>query len=307
MGTPDFAVPCVEALSAHPACELALVVCQPDKRHGRHKTPQPPPVKVAALAAGVPVAQPRRLKRGAFPERLEALRPDLVVVTAYGRILPPRILAAPRLGCVNAHASLLPRWRGAAPIQWSIVSGDPETGVCLMQMDEGLDTGPVLARETTPIRPDDTGKTVHDRLSALGGAMLVRHLEAILAGRVARTAQPTEGATYARMLTREDGRIDWSKPARAVADHLRGFYPWPGAFTTAGGAVLKLFPFAEVVDEATGAPGTVLEAHRGGLLVGCGAGAIRVRELQLQGRKRMPIDAFLLGQASRVAVGSVLG
>ncbi len=224
MGTPEFAAPCVHVLADHPDVDLVAVVCQPDRRHGRHKTPQPPPVKVAALERGVPeILQPKRVKRGAFPERLEALAPDLIVVTAYGRILTPRILAIPRLGCVNVHASLLPRWRGAAPIQWAVASGDAESGVCLMEMEEGLDTGAVFARVSTAIGPDETGQTLHDRLSTMGAKLLGDQLSALLDGRLEPRPQPDDGVTYARMLTREDGdRRPRSAPMFAASIPGRG-------------------------------------------------------------------------------------
>ncbi len=295
MGTPDFAVPCVEALVAHPSCDLVAVVCQPDKRRGRKKEPQPPPVKVAALEAGIEVLQPRRIKRGAFPERLEELAPDLIVVTAYGRILPPRILELPRLGCVNVHASLLPRWRGAAPIQWALRDGDAESGVCLMVMEEGLDTGAVYARTTTAITADDTGQTLHDRLSRQGAELLSAQLDALIAGELTPTPQDDAQTTYARMLTREDGRLDWSGPAASLDNHIRGFYPWPGAWTTLpGGKLLKLFP-PVTITRGDGAPGEVLGCDGSGLTLACGEGAIRVESVQLQGKRRMAVSDFVRG------------
>ncbi|MFT7622905.1 MAG: methionyl-tRNA formyltransferase [Myxococcota bacterium] len=309
MGTPAFAAPCVHVLASHPDIDLVAVVCQPDRRHGRHKTPQPPPCKVAALECGVPeILQPKRLKKGAFPERLKALAPDLIVVTAYGRILPKRILELPALGCVNVHASDLPRWRGAAPLQWAVAEGDSQTGVCLMVMEEGLDTGPVLARTTTAITPEDTGQSLHDRLSEQGAALLAERLDDLLAQRLEPDPQDETLVTYARMLTREDGRLDWSQSASLIDCRIRGFFPWPGAFTTLpDGRTLKLFPPAVMADQegdANAAAGTVLECSER-LVVATGSGTIAVTEVQLQGKRRMSVSDFSRGAA--LPTGTLLG
>lgn len=309
MGTPEFAVPCVEALAAHPRVALVGVVCQPDKVHGRHNTPQPPPTKVAALALGVPVFQPTRLRSGDFPAQLSALQPDLIVVTAYGRILPAAILQLPRLGCVNVHASLLPRWRGAAPLQWVVAAGDAESGVCLMQMDEGLDTGPVLARIATPVSRTDTGADLHDRLSVLGAGLLADHLDALLDGRLVAEAQDHSAATLAPILSRADGALDWSKPAVELERRVRAFYPWPGSFSTllAEGArpeLLKLFPGAEVVAQPPGPPGLIHAAGDSWTIV-CGEGGLCVREAQVEGKRRMTIAE--LSRGYRLPAGARLG
>ena len=296
MGTPDVAVPCLDALACHPGCELVGAVCQPDRVHGRHKTPQPPPVKAAAHRHGVEVAQPKRLKSGEFPGWLAGRRPDLIVVTAYGRILPPSVLTLPALGCVNVHASLLPRWRGAAPIQWAIAAGDTESGVCLMRMDEGLDTGPVLARAITPITEEDTGESLHDRLAALGAELLGSHLPAVLQGTLPAEAQDDAGATYAPMLNREDGRLAFDRTTRELIDRVRAFYPWPGAWTTVHGALLKVFP--PVTPAADRGPaGEVLRADPSGLTVGTGDGAVLLSDVQLAGRRRMAASELLRGFA----------
>lgn len=297
MGTPDFAVPCIDALANSPLVRLALVVCQPDKIHGRHKEPQPPPTKVAALARGIPVAQPTKLRSGDFPELLASLKPDLIVVTAYGRILPQAILDLPRLGCVNVHASLLPRWRGAAPIQWAVAAGDEASGVCLMQMDVGLDTGAVLARSTTPLAADESGQSLHDRLSLVGATLLAESLPALLAGDLVPSPQNHDEATLAPILTREHGQLDFARPAAELERRVRAFDPWPGAWfhleTSAGVKLMKVFPQARMLD-ASGAPGTVLEADDR-LIIACGDGALSFSELQLEGKRRMAAGELLRG------------
>jgi len=301
MGTPAFAVPCVETLHAHPDCTLIACVTQPDRKRGRHKEPQAPPVKVAAQQQGVPVFQPRKLKSGAFPETLASMAPDLIVVTAYGRILPPSILSLPRLGCVNVHASLLPRWRGAAPIQWAIAEGDSESGVCLMVMDEGLDTGPVLASQSTPIAPTETGESLHDRLSTMGASLLGDRLNEVLNQALTPQIQEEGSASYARMLKREDSWIDWRCSANSIANQIRGFYPWPGASTTIAlnGQTkrLKLFPTVEPGERPTdSAPGTLVEVTNDALIVACGDGVLAIREVQLEDRKRLKVSELLRGQ-----------
>ncbi len=299
MGTPDFAVPCIGALHAHRRVELLLVVCQPDKVHGRHSEPQAPPTKVAAQRLGVPVAQPTKLRSGDFPELLRELAPDLVVVTAYGRILPDALLALPRLGCVNVHASLLPRWRGAGPIQWAVAAGDAESGVCLMQMDSGLDTGPVLRRAAIPLRPDETGATLHDRLSALGSAVLAESLDALLDGDLRPTPQDASAATLAPILTRAHGQLDFALPAVELERRIRAFHPWPGAFSHIFGndgraLVVKLFPGVSIVARPAGEPGEIV-LDGDAWIVPCGEGALRVSEVQLEGKRRMAVAELVRG------------
>jgi methionyl-tRNA formyltransferase len=271
---------------------VLAVVTQPDRPRGRGQQTSPSAVKAEAERAGLPVLQPTRLKGTDFGERLAALRLDLAVVAAYGRILPPDVLSAPRLGSLNVHASLLPRWRGAAPIQWAVASGDTETGVCLMQMEAGLDTGPVLAERRTPILPGDTSETLHVRLSELGGGLLRDELPRFFAGALTPRPQPAEGVTVARMVEKEDGRLDWSRPAVELERRLRAFVPWPGGWTQLGGHHLKIWR-AEVV-EGSGVPGTVLAGH-GVLDVACGTGALRLLELQPEGKRRMSAAEFLSG------------
>jgi len=296
-GTPPFAVPALRACLE--LGEVVAVVTQPDRPRGRGQHLSPPAVKEEAERAGVPVLQPPRLKGTDFADRLSALRPDLGMVAAYGRILPPEVLAAPRLGCVNVHASLLPRWRGAAPIQWAIASGDAETGVCLMQMEAGLDTGPVLAVRRTPILPTDTSETLHARLAELGGELVRQELPRLLAGALTPRPQPSEGVTLARMVEKEDGRIDWTRPAIELERRVRAFDPWPGLWTDVRGDRLRIWR-AEVAPGA-GAPGTVLTASGGVLEVATGERALRLLELQPEGRRRMSAAEFLSGH--RLAPG----
>ncbi len=300
-GTPQLAVPSLDALAS--IAEVALVVCQPDRPAGRGLELRAPPVKARALELGLPVAQPTKLRPPDFAASLRALEADVALVVAYGRILPRAVLDAPRRGCVNVHASLLPRWRGAGPIQWAIMSGDAETGVCLMQMDEGLDTGPLLARAATPIDPDETAGELGERLSRLGAELVRRELPRIVAGEVAPGPQDPLHATIARLLEKDDGRIDWTAPARAVHDRVRGLAPWPGAFTTLDGARLMVHR-TRVVD-GSGRPGEVLAAEGDALVVACGEGAVAIRELQLAGKKRLGARAFLGGRP--LAVGARMG
>ena len=289
-GTPPFAVPALRACREVGA--VVAVVTQPDRPRGRGQQTGPPAVKAEAVSAGLPVLQPVRLRGTDFGERLAALRLDVAVVAAYGRILPPDVLSAPRLGCLNVHASLLPRWRGAAPIQWAIASGDAETGVCLMQMEAGLDTGPVLAVRRTPILPDDTSETLHARLSELGGALIREELPRFLAGALTPRPQPVEEVTLARLVEKDDGRLDWSRPAVELERRLRAFQPWPGGWTQLGGHLLKIWR-AQVVD-GSGPPGTVLAAH-GVFDVACGTGVLRLLEVQPEGKRRMTAAEFLSG------------
>jgi methionyl-tRNA formyltransferase len=289
MGTPQFAVASLQA--CFDLGTVVAVVTQPDKPKGRGQELAAPPVKVLAMEKGVPVLQPLKLRGTNFWEVMKALDADVAVVTAYGKILPKDVLEAPRLGCLNVHASLLPRFRGAAPIQWAIASGDAKTGVCLMKMDEGMDTGPVLARAELPILPTDTSATLHDNLSGLGGELLRKNLHAYLAGDLAPTPQPSEGVVMAPMIQKEDGRIDFQKPAVELERRLRAFTPWPGLHTTFGGQLLKVIDVQ--VTAGQGEPGTVLDVGATGIEVACGAGALRLAKLQPEGKRAMEAREFL--------------
>ena len=237
-GSPAFAVPSLNAL--HELADIAAVICQPDRPAGRGLSTRAPAVKERALELNLDVWQPKKIKTAEFATRLQGLEADVAVVTAYGRILPKAVLEAPRLGCVNVHASILPRWRGAAPIQWAIAHGDGETGVTLMQMDEGMDTGPILAIRSIPIERDDDASTLGDRLSELGGDLLREKLPEYVSGSLSPTPQDDRGATVAPLLKKEDGQIDWDRTAHQVHDHIRGMVPWPGAYSDLGDRRIKI-------------------------------------------------------------------
>jgi methionyl-tRNA formyltransferase len=291
MGTPEFAV------SSLAACfelgDVVAVVTQPDKPKGRGNTLSAPPVKELALSRGVPVLQPVKLRTPPFAEELRKFNPDVCVVTAYGRILPKDILELPPRGCVNVHASLLPRFRGAAPIQWAIAHGDTETGVSLMVMDEGLDTGPVLAMKRLPIAADETSASLHVKLAALGGEVLRESLPKYLSGELKPVTQPSEGVVLAPIIDKDQGRLDFTKPAVELERRLRAFTPWPGAFTTLGGKLLKLHKVRAA--GSTGAPGAVLAANVDGIEVACGEGSLVLQELQPEGKRVMSAADFLSG------------
>jgi methionyl-tRNA formyltransferase len=297
MGTPQFAVASLRACLE--LGEVVAVVTQPDKPKGRGQEVSFSPVKQLAVEKGLTVLQPAKIRGTDFAQQLKALNAEVAVVTAYGKILPQDCLDAPRLGCVNVHASLLPRFRGAAPIQWAIAHGDKETGVCLMKMDVGMDTGPVIARASLPILPDDTSATLHDKLSALGGGLLHAHLLPYLRGERFPTPQPAEGVVMAPMIKKEDGQLDFQRPAVELERRLRAFTPWPGAFTHFEGGLLKVH--AITVGEGTGEPGTVLRASPEGIEVACREGSAILTSLQPEGKKPMTAQQFLAGR--KVTVG----
>ncbi|GMV38932.1 MAG: methionyl-tRNA formyltransferase [Myxococcales bacterium] len=305
MGTPDFAVPSLQAL-VDAGEDVVAVVTQPDRPKGRSPLPAPPPVKELALRLGIPVHQPKSLRKGTFPEIFAALAPDLAVVVAYGRIIPKDMLAVPPMGFVNVHASLLPRWRGAAPIQACLRAGDPVTGVTIMQLDEGLDTGDILSMVEHPIGVGTTAGDLHDALSVLGAGALLGALPSLKDGTAHPRKQDDALATHAPMLTKEDGRVPWEEPADAVQRHVRAMHPWPCAFTAWRGGILKIHPFVEyTLDPVQVPPGTVVAAEEQAIHVACGRGVVAITELQPESRRRMSAGAFLNGY--RVEPGEVLG
>lgn len=297
MGTAELSCASLRALVAAPGLGVVAVVTQPDRPKGRDMKLLPSPVKELALRANLPLLQPERAREGAFVAQLTGLQPDLIAVAAYGQILPNDILALPRFGCLNVHTSLLPRHRGAAPIQWAILCDDAETGVTIMKMDAGLDTGGILAQEKTPIRPEDNAETLHARLATMGAELLLRTIPKYLAGEIQPRPQPAEGVSYAPKIKTEDGHIDWRQSAREIWNRVRGLAPWPGAFTFLPSQprphLLKIWQ-AQVV-EASGAAGEVLTAEKAGIVVGCGSGALRVLALQREGGRRMSAQEFLAG------------
>ena len=291
-GTPEFSVPALQALLDSPH-RVVAVYTQPDRPAGRGRRLTASPVKALAVTAGLPVMQPLTLKDAAEQQRLAEWQADLMVVVAYGLMLPQAVLDLPRLGCVNVHASLLPRWRGAAPIQRAILAGDTETGVCLMQMEAGLDTGPVLACRQTPIAVDDTGSRLHDRLAALGGELLAAELDALAAGSLQPRAQDDAHASYAHKLDKAEARLDWSRDAIVLARQVRAFNAWPVAETLLDGRQLRIWE-AQAEDSDGGAPpGTVITADRDGIRVACGTGVLRLVTLQLPGGRPMAADDFV--------------
>ena len=301
MGTPEFAVRSLEACLS--LGEVVAVVTQPDKPRGRGHEVSFSPVKAMALQKGLTVLQPLKIRGTSFHEELRALRPDVSVVTAYGKILPAEVLEVPTHGSVNVHGSLLPRFRGAAPIQWAIASGDEKTGICLMRMDVGMDTGPVIDRAELPILGSDTSASLHEKLSVLGGELLRRSLPGYVRGELVPVPQPTEGVVMAPMIRKEDGVIDFRKSALELERRMRAFTPWPGAVTRVEGQGLKVHAASAV--EGQGAAGVVLSADAEGIVVACGVGALRLEQVQPEGKRVMSVKEFLMGR--KVLVGSVVG
>lgn len=307
MGTPDFAVGTLKALleSEH---EVLAVITQPDKPKGRGKAMQFTPVKEVAVEAGVPVYQPKRVRDEAFVEQLRELNPDVIVVVAFGQIIPKSILELPKHGCVNVHGSLLPKYRGAAPIQWAVIDGEAVSGVTTMKMDAGLDTGDMLLVREIELADDETGGSLFDKLGALGAELLLETLEKLEKGGIVPVPQPETSPTpYAAMLTKKEGNIDWSASAVQIERLIRGLNPWPSAYTHLDGKTLKIWK-ASVKDGETGKemqPGCVAEVTKHEIAVQTGEGLLCIEELQLEGKKRMTADAFLRGFALKQ--GTVLG
>ena len=306
MGTPDFAVPSLRALLDG---EDAVVgVCtQPDQPAGRGMALRPSPVKVCALEHQVPVFQPPKLRRvPAVLEQLTSWQPDLIVIAAYGKILPPPILDLPPHGCINVHASLLPKYRGAAPIQWAIADGETETGITVMQVSQQMDAGAILLQKTTPITHSETGGSLHDKLAVLGAEALREALALFRQDKLVARPQDETQVSYAALIKKEDGRIDWSQDASSIERRIRAFHPWPSAFTTVQGKLLKIYSARlEQSPISPAAPGSVLASAPNQLLIATGSGALALEEVQLAGKKRLPIAAFLKGHPQ--APGTVFG
>jgi methionyl-tRNA formyltransferase len=297
MGTAELSCASLEKLATGEDFQILAVVTQPDKPKGRELKLQPSPVKILAENLKLPVWQPSRAREESFVSRLRELKPDLIVVVAYGQILPQAILDLPAYGCLNVHTSLLPKYRGAAPIQWAIANGEPETGVTIMKMDAGLDTGPVLSTRVTSILPADDSQTVHDRLAQLGADLLMETISDYVGGKILPQPQPAEGSGYAAKIKKEDGHIDWNLPAQKIWNRLRAFTPWPGAFTfllvDEKPQLLKIWKL-EVL-ERSGRAGEVLSADKNGIVVACGQDSVRILELQREGGKRLTTEQFLAG------------
>ena len=296
MGTPDFAVPSLRALvdAGHTVCGAFT---QPDKPKNRGMKLMPTPVKEFCLAHDIPVFQPTRLRDGTALAQIRELAPELIVVAAYGRILPEDILNYPAKGCINVHSSLLPKYRGAAPINWAMLNGDPETGVTIMHMAAELDAGDIITQVSTPIDPDETVESLHDRLAELGAWLLVETVEQIGKGTARRMPQDADQVSYAPMLSRELSPMDWSRPAKALHDQVRGLIPWPAAVAELGGVRCKIFSTAVCRESVSAAPGTVVQADKKGLKIACGGETVlEILELQPDGKKRMAASAFLQGR-----------
>jgi methionyl-tRNA formyltransferase len=302
MGTPEFACPTLKTLIERGE-QVVAVVTQPDRPKGRGQQTLPPPVKVLALEHGIPVMQPVKVRHPDAIEEIRALKPDLIVVIAFGQILPKALLEIPGTGCINVHASLLPRYRGAAPLNWCIINGETETGVTTMLMDVGLDTGDMLLKRTTAIDPDEDTSSLHDRLSLIGAELLAETIDLAAQGRLVPEKQDDALTCYAPMLKKEDGLVDWTKDAPGIKNLVRGMTPWPGAFSYLDDKLLKVYRVQSA--SGTGAPGEVLAVGRDGIEVACGAGSVIIFELQLEGKKRLPAAEFLAG--CKLEPGMLLG
>jgi methionyl-tRNA formyltransferase len=294
MGTPSFAAPILRAIHDSPH-DVIGVVTQPDRGRGRGRKPGMSPVKELARELRLPVMQPGTTKDGVFISEVKRMSPDLIVVAAYGRMLTREILDIPPLGCINVHASLLPHYRGAAPIQWAIVNGEEKTGVTIIKMDEGMDTGDILLTQEVAIRDDDTAQSLHETLCRVGAKLVIEAMDQLEKGTIRPVPQDHQKATYAPPLKKEDGLIDWRQGARDILNRIRGFNPWPGAFTFLKGCQLKIYHGEIVAKEVKEAPGTVIQSGAEGVTVATGNGALLLKEVQLEGRRRMSIHEFLIG------------
>jgi methionyl-tRNA formyltransferase len=304
MGTPRFAVPALQTLID--TYNVVGVVTQPDRQAGRGRQLRPPPVKVAAQEAGIPVLQPKSLRSEDSAQPLREWAPDIIVVAAFGQILRPHVLDLPPLGCLNIHASLLPRWRGASPIQHAILAGDRQTGISLMRMDEGMDTGPVYAQSTVVIARDETAATLHDKLAKSGADLLAGSFDDIIAGRLAAAPQDEALATYAPLIKKSDGEIDWTADGELLDRHVRAMAPWPGAFTFWNGKSLKIHAARPISSgEMPGDKAGLVLMQRGEVVVAAGTGGLRLAVVQLAGKPAMPVDDFIRGRPE--FLGSLLG
>jgi len=304
MGTPQFSVPGLQALHQN-GYEIALVVTQPDRPRGRGRRITPSPVKQTAQDLRYPVIQPTSIKTPEFADQIKSLEPDFQVVIAYGKILPENVLALPRLGTINIHASLLPKLRGAAPIQWAVINGEIETGVCSMRMDKGMDTGDILLTARQPVIPDDTAGTLHDRLAVKGATVLIDTLKAYADNTIQPVRQDHNLATYAPMLTKDDGLINWNKSAKSLESFIRGVTPWPGAYTFWGDKRLKIFKSTPITAEISEPPGTVVIGFPDELRVATGEGVLSVQEIQGASGKRLTVKDFLRGHP--IKPGTIFG
>lgn len=302
-GTPSFALPSLEKLTKGPD-EVVAVVTQPDREKGRGRKVMPSPVKEFALQKGVPIFQPEKIKETAFIEALRSFEADLFVVAAYGQILPKAVLSLPKFGAVNVHASLLPKYRGPAPIAWAILNGERKTGITTMLMDEGMDTGDILLQSEISVREEDTTETLQDRLASLGAQVLSETLEKIKKGEIHPVPQDHSKATYAPMLKKEDGRIQWTRRAEEIDRQVRAFHPWPGAYAEWQGRVLKIYKGEVRKGKAIGKPGTVLWVGTDFIEIETGEGSYLLKEVQLEGKRRISVRDFLSGHP--VSVGEVL-
>lgn len=305
MGTPDFAVPCLKVLLENKH-DIAAVVTQPDRAKGRGKKLAPPPVKVLAEESGIPVYQPEKIKTPEFVQILRELKPDVMIVVAFGQLLSQEILDIPPLGCINVHASLLPRYRGAAPINWCIINGERTTGVTTMYMDKGLDTGDMILKKEIDILENETAGELHDKLMPLGAEVLKETMVLLQAGTAPRIPQEESNATYAPIMSKSLGRIDWSKSAYDINNLIRGTYPWPGAFSTYEGKVFKLFSAEAAGDnERNECTGCISRVSEDSITVSCGVGSLVIKELQFENEKRMDVEAYLRGH--EITTGTKLG
>lgn len=303
MGTPDFAATILKTLIEGPD-EVVAVITQPDKAKGRGKKITPPPTKVLAESTGIPVHQPTKIKTEEFYNGLLTYQPDLIVVAAYGRILPKKLLELAPLGCINVHGSLLPQYRGAAPIQWSVINGEKQAGVTIIQMNEGMDTGDILLKSTIDMDLDETAGSLYEKLAELGSKTLLKAITGIKDGTVIAIEQNHEHATVAPMLKKDDGLIDWQKDAVEIECLIRGLDPWPTAFCFLNSKRLRLFKPEVLHKDSDAQPGTVLQADKRGLLIACGSNSLLIKEIQPEGKKRMAVDSFLCGHT--IEAGTLL-